>query len=178
MIEKEIKIRINDKNKLNVLEKYVVSKGGVLQKEYVVVDEYFSHPCRDFKKTDEALRIRIQAEEVILTYKCSRISRIPKIREEISVKVSDYNAVRDILLKLGFNPLAKIVKYRKEYTLNNLRIFMDEVKELGYFVEIECDDENLILKFIDALKKMKICEGVEERTYLEMYLKLKSQRAK
>ena len=178
MIEKEVKIRISDKNKLNALEKYVIERGGVLNREYVVIDEYFSHPCRDFKKTDEALRIRIQAGEVMLTYKCSRISQIPKIREEISVKVSDYNAARDILSKLGFNPLAKIIKYRREYMLNNLRIFVDEVKELGYFVEVECDDEDLILKFIDALKKMKICEGVEERTYLEMYLKLKSQRAK
>jgi len=178
MIEKEVKIRVTSKDKLHIVEEYLVKSGGVLRGKYVVVDEYFSHPCKDFKKTDEALRIRVQSGEIILTYKCSRISRMPKVREEISARVSDYEAMRNILLKLGFTPLARIVKYRKEYVLKEIQVFIDDVKELGCFIEVECENEKSLMEFLNMLEKMEVLGGVEERTYLEMYLELKSQRAR
>lgn len=171
MIEKEIKLKLLDKGKISVLEKYIIKKGAIFLGEYNTVDEYFSHPCRDFKQTDEALRIRIMNNNTELTYKGSRASNIPKVREEFTVKVNNYEVLKAILLKLGFKPIAKITKHRKIFTLNgDVKIFIDSVDRLGYFVEVETELTEKILNFIRILNEAGVKWKLEHRTYLELYL--------
>ena len=49
------------------------------------VDRYFSHPCRDFSKTDEALRLRKVGGHVAITWKGPRIDTATKTRREIEL---------------------------------------------------------------------------------------------
>lgn len=171
MIEKEIKLKLLDEDKISVLKKYIEKKGGIFLGEYSIVDEYFSHPCRDFKQTDEALRIRIMNDNIELTYKSSRTANIPKVREEFTVKVNNYEILKTILLKLGFKPIAKIAKHRRMFTLNgDVKIFIDNVDKLGYFIEVETELTEKMLNFIDTLKEAGIRWKLEHKTYLELYL--------
>ncbi len=171
MIEKEIKLKLLDEGKISVLEKYIEKKGGIFLGKYSIVDEYFSHPCRDFKQTDEALRIRIINNNIELTYKSSRAANIPKIREEFTVKVNNYEVLKTILLKLGFKPITKITKHRRMFILNgDVKIFIDNVDRLGYFVEVETELTEKILNFIGILKEAGVEWKLEHKTYLELYL--------
>lgn len=171
MIEKEIKLKLLDESKISVLEKCIEKKGGIFLGEYSVMDEYFSHPCRDFKQTDEALRIRVMNNSIELTYKSSRTTNIPKVREELTVEVNNYEVLKTILLKLGFKPIAKITKHRKAFALNgDVKIFIDNVDKLGYFVEVETESTEKMLNLINTLKEAGVKWKLEYKTYLELYL--------
>lgn len=171
MIEKEIKLKLLDVGKISTLERYIEKKGGIFLGEYSIIDEYFSHPSRDFRQTDEALRIRIMNSNIELTYKSPRTANIPKVREEFTVKVNNYEVLKAILLKLGFKPIAKITKHRRMFTLNgDVKIFIDNVDRLGYFVEVETELTEKMLNFIDILKEAGIRWKLEYKTYLELYL--------
>ena len=109
-------------------------------------DVYFAHPCRDFAQTDEALRIRRDAEEVTVTYKGPKVDSETKSREEIKLKVDDFEAAREILEKLGFKAVAEVKKLRRIYGLGEAIICLDEVEGLGKYVEIEVEAENIEVK--------------------------------
>ena len=53
------------------------------------LDTYFSHPVRDFARTNEAFRIRRLGQENRITYKGPRRSGPTKTREEIEIAVGE-----------------------------------------------------------------------------------------
>ncbi|MEM4524643.1 MAG: class IV adenylate cyclase, partial [Archaeoglobaceae archaeon] len=77
-------------------------KEGVLEKieriarfleEKEEFDLYFSHPCRDFAETDEALRIRVE-KKIKMTYKGPKVDEETKTREEVNLIIDNFeNAV-------------------------------------------------------------------------------------
>jgi len=107
------------------------------------IDLYFNSPVRDFRKSDEALRIRKDSEGVKITYKGPKIDPETKTREEIEIEVDDYEKAVELLRRLGFVPVREVAKRRRIYKLENVTICFDEVKELGTFVEIEIKSEDL-----------------------------------
>ncbi|PKP56980.1 MAG: class IV adenylate cyclase, partial [Candidatus Altiarchaeales archaeon HGW-Altiarchaeales-1] len=64
MLEVEVKAKIND---LEKFEKRLNEINAKFLKKEIQEDIYFNHPCRDFAKTDEALRIRKTGNETFLT---------------------------------------------------------------------------------------------------------------
>lgn len=163
---------------LQVIEKKILSMGAKLKWQGEQKDIYYNHPARDFASTDEALRVREEGEEVVLTYKGPKIDDITKTREEIKVNVGDVPSIKEILIKLGFKEVGVVNKHRKKYILNEFKICLDDVDDLGGFVEIESlsypekSNENIemqredILKLLDELK----IEKMERRSYLELLL--------
>ncbi len=174
-IEIEAKAYADD---LQVIEKKILSMGAKLTWQGEQKDIYYNHPARDFASTDEALRVREEGEKVILTYKGPKIDDITKTREEIKVNVEDTPSIKEILIKLGFKEVGVVKKHRKKYILREFKICLDNVADLGCFVEIESlfypkkSNENIemqredILKFLDELKIKKM----ERRSYLELLL--------
>ncbi len=134
MIEIEVKGRINNEKEF---EKRIKEIGASFLGEEHHIDIYFSHPCRDFKQSDEALRIRVKNSYYEITYKGRKIDSKTKTREEITARVYDLENMIRILNKLGFSTVAKIVKHRKKYIVDNFVICIDNVENLGKFVEIE-----------------------------------------
>ena len=84
MIEVEIKLSCD--NPESVIKKLQELGAEQLDTESNM-DIYFNHPIRDFKSTDEALRIREVDSQVELTYKGPKYDSKSKTREEITVKV-------------------------------------------------------------------------------------------
>ncbi len=141
-------------------------------------DVYFAHPCRDFAQTDEALRIRRDAEEVTVTYKGPKVDSETKSREEIKLKVDDFEAAREILEKLGFKAVAEVKKLRRIYGLGEAIICLDEVEGLGKYVEIEVEAENIEVKekVFQIAERLGYSrnESIRE-SYLELILQKKSR---
>ncbi len=167
-MEVEIKAKIENKNEF---ERKL--KGAEFIKEVVEEDEYFNHPCRDFASTDEALRIR---NDYTLTYKGPRVDKDTKSREEINLKIDDLDKARNLLISLGFKPVAKVVKRRRYYKMGEINISVDNLPELGDFVEVECigEYEPCKEKVMEFAKELGLGDFIR-KSYLELVLEAREE---
>ncbi|HWB11004.1 MAG TPA: class IV adenylate cyclase [Pirellulales bacterium] len=156
--------------------------GGKFGDVELQVDTYYSHPCRDFAQTDEALRIRRVGDKAYVTYKGPKVDQQTKTRKEIELElVGDVTGVLDhatLLEALGFRPVAKVTKKRQAaeivWQAHPVEIALDEVDLVGRFVELEmaADDDGLdaARRSLGALAEKLGLEDGERRSYLEMLL--------
>jgi len=143
-------------------------------------DTYFAHPQRDFAATDEALRLRRTDESLALTYKGPRTGEGLKTRREIelSLPADAADGLTEILVALGFRPVAEVRKRRAEAEIDwqeqNVHVALDEVQRVGAFVEIEVivtdGPTDAAARVISSLAEFLGLSHVEPRTYLEMVL--------
>ncbi|OKY79144.1 MAG: Adenylate cyclase CyaB, class 2 (thermophilic) [Candidatus Methanohalarchaeum thermophilum] len=168
MIEVEVKAKLSNKTERKVKNKFN------FKKEIKQTDYYFNHPNRDFKKTDEALRIRKTNTDTYLTYKGSKLDEKSKSREEYEIKVSDFEETKKILTKLSFRKPKEVKKTRQVYEKDSTKIYIDNVKGLGKFIEVEkianeTEYKNKLHKCIKLIKDLGIDENnLEKRSYLEL----------
>lgn len=176
MIEVEIKAKIEDN--IKAYEK-IKEIGGVYSHSEKQHDIYFNGENKDFKKSDEALRIREIPDENddlkrILTYKGPKLNTETKTRKEIEVTVDNTENLIEILVNIGFKPSAIVNKMRRVFTYEDYIITVDKLDELGYFMEIEyvTDNESDIDRIQENIfaifKKLGITEGFEKTSYLEL----------
>ncbi len=172
MIEIEVKAMVEDPKQM---ERSLIELGATPIGIEIQADTYYNAPHKDFKKTDEALRIRIQDGKAILTYKAPKIDAISKTRTEIQTEIGDSDSMGNILSALGFSPVATISKKRKNFRLGDFSISLDEVRDLGNFMEIEIaardsryyqEKVERIFKFMEKLGKRR--ESTIRESYLEM----------
>ena len=168
-IEIEVKAYADD---LAAIEALLLRLGAVFIGAVHQTDRYFNHPGRDFAQTDEALRIRIADDRAFMTYKGQKIDRLSKTREEIEVAVGDAAAATRLLVRLGFTPVAAVMKYRRLYELGEFTVCLDDVVGLGTFVEVEArgaDLEKARDGALALLEQLKL-HRTERRSYLELLL--------
>ncbi len=110
-------------------------------------DTYYDAPHRSFAETDEALRVRREEHEngaaTLLTYKGPLVDEVSKSREEAETAIGDPEALATALERLGFEPAATVEKRRERYTVDGYTVVLDEVTDVGQFVEIERESEDL-----------------------------------
>lgn len=165
------------------VQKELVRIGAVPTGSYVHTDIYLSHPCRDFSETDEAFRIRCEKRleddscRNMVTYKGPKISIRSKAREEVELKVEDPESFKTLVYNLGFREVMTIVKYRSFMELGEVKLCLDKIDGLGYFLEAEMisrEIEGTEDKLILILNGIGL-EDFERRSYLELLLE-KDQR--
>jgi adenylate cyclase, class 2 len=142
-------------------------------------DLYLNHPARDFKKTDEALRLRQARGRVILTYKGPKLGTAAKTRREEEVTVEDFEQALLILKLLGFLEFGSVVKERAIYELGEMEICMDTVEGVGRFVEIEMkgtDRERIEGELFRLAGELGL-DRFERRSYLELKYSVPGNRA-
>ncbi len=174
MIEVEVKARASD-NKL--VERSIIELGASPIGIETQADTYYSAPYRDFGKTDEALRVRVQDNKYFLTYKGPKMDGVSKTRKEYEVEFNDAGSMGNILSSLGFAPIATIVKKRKMFRLGDFLISLDEVRKLGDFIEVEISirdsksHEDKVESIFRLFEKLGINrEESIRKSYLEMIL--------
>ena len=185
---KEIELKAQyDSSKRPELEQYLKEQDFREVCCFTQQDEYFNHPERDFRITDEALRIRREqhdneAVHCCLTYKGTNNSRIGQSRRELETRVEDEHKMRRILLALGFRSAAEVKKRRKEYKKEDLTVCLDELDGLGSYVEIEVvlpetetgsesATENRLREFLSELSFIR--PAIEPLTYLELVMRFR-----
>lgn len=182
MIEVELKFPLADRTALLTALDRVHS--GLSFQQRQETDEYFQHPCRDFKVTDEALRIRLSGGVVELTWKGPKLDSRTKSRQELELTVNElaetsdlrHNRLREILLALGFSSAGLVHKTRHtaEFSIQQrlVQVSIDTVQDLGLFVELEtlCDASEregateLLLQLADQLE----LKHTERRSYIAL----------
>jgi len=158
MIEVEIKVKISDPNQ--VRKRFEENK-GVYKTSLHHEDTYFNMPkgLRDFKQTDEALRLRNSIEfnrnnpektqkiNYFITYKGKKIDKTTKTREEVEVKINEIEDMKNLLKLLGFREVFTVVKERElyEFLFRDVRIealidYLPSLKQ--HFIEVELMTES------------------------------------
>jgi len=168
---------------------------GVYKLSLLHEDTYFNLPkeLRDFKKTDEALRIRKSIEfqkdnkdsekkiiKYYLTYKGKKLDSLTKSRNELEIIVDDGVQLKEILKSLGFREIFTVKKERElyefDYKENVVEALIDYIPILKeYFIEVEIqvdtNDEldetrNILFSFLSQFG-IKREDSIRE-SYLEL----------
>ena len=116
-----------------------------------------------------ALRLRRVNGDAILTHK----ERIPtksstKHQNENETRVSDPNAIHEILQSLGFSPALVYEKRRTRWQVGKAKVVIDELP-FGLFMEIEASEKEIAR--VENLIGAQACEAVSA-TYPSMTAKL------
>jgi adenylate cyclase class 2 len=179
MLEVEQKFRVSD---FAALMARLNSLGAKLGEPQIQVDRYFNHPARDFAQTDEALRIRQVGEQNCLTYKGPKLDTTTKTRREIEVSIASGEVAAEqfaeMLVSLGFRPVAEVRKERRQTTLERhgrtIEIVLDQVDRVGQYVELEIViDASEMDAAKDAINGLAAELGLndnERKSYLELLL--------
>ncbi len=134
-MEIEIKAKCAD---YNAVETKLKELKCMLKKESRQVDKYYNAPIRDLRKTNEYLRLRHSFGENNGTF-AYHINIADGVNEEIEVEISDIKKFQKILIAFGFLQLGTIDKYRKKFLLRDFVITLDDVKNIGSFIEVESE---------------------------------------
>lgn len=170
----EIEIKAYCDNQVDVIAK-INSMGGEFTGTLSERDVYYSHPCRDFAETDEALRIRTENGRSILTYKGPKLSRKTKSRVEKETVFEDPDSMTGILESLGFGRVEEVIKTRRIYRLGDIEVCLDAVEGVGTFVELEKKGDDLESgeRELAAVAAGLGLSHFETRSYLELKLEKK-----
>ncbi|HLC58692.1 MAG TPA: class IV adenylate cyclase [Candidatus Nanoarchaeia archaeon] len=169
--EVEVKAKISDKEDI---KNKLISLGAIFKNKKYQHDILLDHPNLDFSKTDQVLRIRNQDNKWQLDYKgpFTINENGIKSREEYSVNIEDGKQIKNIFTLLNFKLVGEVEKTRESYIFNEMNIDLDEVTNLGSFIEIEIlsteeNSEDSKIKIFEFLYKLGIKETVK-KDYLEL----------
>ncbi|MEF8775085.1 MAG: class IV adenylate cyclase [Haloarculaceae archaeon] len=78
-----------------------------------------------------------RSDTTTITYKGPLLDEESKTRREAETTVGDAEQMRAVLGGLGFEPAATVRKRRRRFAYEGYTICLDDVEELGQFVEVE-----------------------------------------
>ncbi len=122
--------------------------GGEFLGKQVHRDVYFDDAQRTLTTSDRCLRVRTVLaggqSEHYLTYKGPRQPHAIKKRMEIEIRIDEAGRLGDLLGAIGYRQILSFEKKRRIWRFNQCCVCLDEVPQVGRFVEIEGPDENRI----------------------------------
>jgi len=191
MIEVEVKVSISDPDLYR--KKFIKHKGSYLA-SFIHEDTYYNMPegLRDFKSTDEALRIRKSIEyhknkkeprqkpNYFITYKGAKLDTSTKTRKEMETHINEGEVLKKILKILGFREILTVKKERDLYDFvykqKKIEVLIDYIPILEQsFIEAEilAEKEEQIKVYRELLFEFLSEFGIEKkesirRSYLEL----------
>lgn len=166
MKEIEVKAKLKD---IDSVIKKIKSLGcelsdPITQKDIIYLKNGVDFPS--FGMGDIVLRLRNNNEKIIFTFKKQLETELSSIEHE--VEVSNLKEADEIIKQLGFYEIIRVNKVRREAKYNDMTICIDEVEELGYFIEVEKLTENgETFKIQEELMKFLIELGVNKKDRVE-----------
>jgi adenylate cyclase, class 2 len=177
-MEIEGKFRVAD---VEALRRRLVAMAALELSTEQHTDTYLKHPSRDFRITDEALRMRCIDGTYWVTYKGPRREGHLKMRPEIELPLQP-GTEREwfrIWQSLGFEQVASVAKSRQSFRVEAngrpVTVTLDMVEGIGSFTEIEriVQSEAELDAARDDIDQVALRLGldcVEKRSYLSMVL--------
>ncbi len=141
----EIEIRLPLHNPEEVKE-FLYKNGEIVAKDLEQRDTYFNPSHRDFLKPKypfEWLRLRETGKGAFITYKHYYPENVERTDycDEFESRVDNVTSLRNIFDNLGMKELVVVEKTRNSWMLDGVEISLDDVKGLGYFIELEAKKE-------------------------------------
>ncbi len=167
-MEVEVKSRVRD---LKSLQKKLESMGAVFSDAVVQSDAYFKPARAEEGPGDWIIRIRDSGGRKTLTMKVFTDVRGAWIEHETGI--DDERQARKMLEVMGFPNAFTFNKKRVRGRLGDFELCLDDVKELGKFIEAALDSEEKddarerIRKFIRGLGISD--KDIDNRGYGEIY---------
>jgi predicted adenylyl cyclase CyaB len=167
MFEIEAKVRLS-KADFNRLQREI-SKFAKKKEDTDIKDSYYSSP----KNT--SLRIRVNNGCGTLNIKSKKKEQGIEMNHEIELPLKSPSKFSSFLQKIGFPLTATKEKKGDIYQYGDMRIELNFIKKLGYFLEIE----NIVKKESDILSAKKALRAIfnklgfdssdyEKKSYLEL----------
>ena len=118
------------------------------------IDEYYYDPLRDTLKPykngglNHCLRLRQKNNEYSITYKDDVFENGKWLySDEYETKVESLEMTHEIFNKLGLVKFIEIDNEKEIYTFENYEIVIENVKDLGIFMEVEyCTSDDIDIK--------------------------------
>ena len=122
----------------------------------VTIDEYYYDPMRDTLKPDKdnqlllCLRLRQKNNEYSITYKDDVFDNGKWLySNEYETKVESIEMIKEIFNRLGLIKFIEINNLKETYVYNDYEIVIENVKDLGLFLEVEyCTNDDVDVKEI------------------------------
>ena len=146
-------------------------------------DVYFNAPDRDFRKTDEALRLRTVvtlpdgAAQTLVTYKGPKLDKTSSTRRELETAAEDFETMRQLFCALGYTAVYTVKKTRRSFTCGAKTVCLDSVDGLGNFMELEAvlpdgsDREAAVEELLTLLDTLGVSrEALTRKSYLELLM--------
>lgn len=142
-VEVEVKIKVDSFEEL----RGNLPKFGKIVKSIRQIDEYYTPRHRDFFAHKpypvEWLRIRTNPDRAIFEYDKSFDNEDGSqyYADEYETEVSQPDELRKILEFLDFKKVITVDKQREYWDCGGFEVCLDEVKDLGFFIEVEIKGE-------------------------------------
>jgi adenylate cyclase class 2 len=144
-VEIEAKLKVN--SLLNV-ERKLKELGAEFIAEQSQSDIQFDDVNSSLITSDRCLRLRIQAvgenRKFFLTYKGAKEKSDFKKRLEIEIETNNAKLTEKLLLALGYQKVLVVEKIRRLWRWSHCDVALDQVSQLGSFVEIEGPNDETI----------------------------------
>jgi adenylate cyclase class 2 len=156
-LEIEAKIALDED--VNAMRERLKAAGAVMEIERVYENNIrYESAANDLTENGIVLRLR-QDQQVRLTYKApsQQESKGASTRLELETTVGDFEAMDEILRRLGYRAYMRYEKYRTTYTMSDIEdteIVLDEMP-YGLFIEVEGPAESIDR----ALEKLGLAEA-------------------
>ncbi len=185
----EVELRAKAAN-LDALEQKVKTLGGKYAYSMTNVDEYylsaadaaacvFGNKEKCAMPENGVVRIRTlsregrQGKTVLLTIKTIANGDF-SVRKELQIDVSDARETKRILEYFGCKKILTLTKHRKIYNAGGMGVLLDDIKELGTWVEVsiegaKVDAEDARGKLVELLGKMGFGKSeIETKGYFNL----------
>lgn len=180
-IEVEIKVKLD--NHVEIKEK--VSKIGSLVKSIKQIDDYYVPFHRDLfahkPEPIEHLRIRTNPDKIVFEYTRTinlRASGDYDYAEEYETEISNVEEFKKTLEFLDFKKVITVEKNREYWVCGDIEVALDEVKDLGHFIEAEAkgdfkdekEAKEACIKFLENLGIEKVEDTQIKKGYPQLLL--------
>lgn len=186
-MNKEIEVKVQADDKLYYKMQIWLNNNAKFLKEIHHLEYYINNRATSFfftsaegyKDALDYLRVRITKNGDYFCFKKFHedpVLKRPLYCDEYEVKVSDGQITLELMKALGYNEQIRMEKIRKIYQYEDFEIVIDDVKDLGKFIEIEfkkpINDPKEGLQIIyDFLKSIGINKiKLQKRGYISMLL--------
>lgn len=166
MIEIEVRARIKS---MEEIKNILVNKGAKFKDSETQKDYYFKLKGKEKEPQQKGsfiIRLR-QSKNNFMTYKELTSEEGAWIEHEVEIK--DIENMKNILEKMGYTNVLTINKTRTKGIFNQFNLCIDNINELGHYIEIELcneDTKEAKQKIISLLKEIGIDQkDIEERGY-------------
>jgi adenylate cyclase class 2 len=153
-VEIEAKMKVDD---LEKIRQQLRALNAIESKTIDEINTFFDTADRALLAKDEGLRVRRNRDartgqdKIVITFKGARQTGAVKQREELELTVENQDDAIALLSRLGYAPTLTFEKKRQLWELDDCEIALDDLKELGTFVEIEGPDEGCVLRLREQL---------------------------
>ena len=116
-----------------------------------IIPSFFDFPGDVLRGKEQILRLRKKGNETELAFKQKKQYEEAKVAEETEVNVSEFETMKQILLKLGMKEVARKPKHRISFAGEHCHYEIDTYDGLPPYLEVEAESIEELRKAVAKL---------------------------